>query len=51
MEKAEHRDGLRKVQLCVTREARAPGKPESGTTLPQGPVMFVGFGRLYLKEE
>lgn len=49
--KAEHRDGLQKVSLCVTHDARAPGKPESGTTLPRGPGMLVWFGCLYLKEE
>lgn len=44
--KAEHGDGLQKVSLCVTHDARAPGKPESGTTLPRGPGMLVWFGRL-----
>lgn len=39
------------VLLCVTHEARALGKPESGKTLPQGPGTFVWFGCLYLKEE
>lgn len=44
-------DGLRKVLLWVTHGARAPGKPESGTTLPQGPGTFGWFGHVYLKEE
>lgn len=46
----ENSNVLWEVSLCVTHDGWAPGKPESGTKVPEGPGRLVWFGGLCLKQ-